>query len=167
MLEIKLQGDIDTQIASITAQAETAQTAMEWTAKINIAEAEAGAKQIASAFEAATLSVDSTSKAASDMFSSLASNMGDMATGDKWFMQDILDDQMDMQQEALDMQKKLTVAQVAYMEAKTEAMNNGDGQIQIDGTGLSPALELVMWEILELVQVKASGEQADFLLGLT
>jgi hypothetical protein len=153
-------------IAEAQAKAETMQAAIEWTAKVDIAEAEAGAQRIASAFAAASSSVDSTSKAASDMYGSLAANIGDMETGDKWHMEDRFDDQMEMEQQALDMQKDLTAAQVEYMEAKTKTMENGDGQIKIDGTGLSPALEMVMWEILELVQVKATGEQADFLLGL-
>lgn len=166
MLEIKLQGDIDIQLAEIEAQAETIQTAIEWEAKIDIAEVEAAAQTISSAFEATTGSVTATADAAADMFGSLASSMGDMSTGDKWYMQDILEDQMDMEQQALDIQKELTAAQIEYMNAKTESMENGDGQIKIDGTGLSPALELVMWEILELVQVKANGENADFLLGL-
>jgi len=166
LLEIKLQGNIDTKIEAIKAQAEIVQTSIEWTAKVDIAQAEAAAQQISAAFEAASSTVESTSQAASDMFGSLASNMGDMGTSDKWFMQDVLEDQMEMEQQALDMQKELNQAQIEYMGTKTEAIQSGDSQIKIDGTGLSPALEMVMWEILELVQVKASSEQADFLLGL-
>jgi len=167
-LEIKLQGDIDIELASIEAQAETLQSAMEWTAKVDIAQAEAAAQQVSSAFEAASSTIESTSQAASDMFSSLASNMGDMSTGDKWFMQDILEEQMDMEQQALDMQKELTAAQVEYMEAKTEAMNSGEGaHIQIDGTNMSPTLQLFLDEILTEWQGHIVADQAAAqLLGL-
>jgi len=166
LLEIKLQGDIDTQIAQITAQAETVQTAMEWTAKVDIAQAEAAAQEIMAAFDAASQTVESTSTAASSMFDSLASNMSDLSTGDKWKMQDVLDDQMDMQQQALDMQKELTTAQVEYMNARTEALEGGESLITIDSSGLEPALEMIMWQVIEKVQLKATESAADFLLGI-
>jgi len=92
--------------------------------------------------------------------------MDDLQLSDKWRMQDILEDQQDAQNNLIDAQVELTKAQEEYLEAKTEALKNGDGEIKIDGTGLSPALEMVMWEILEMVQVKATENQADFLLGI-
>ena len=165
-VEIQLQGDIDIQIAEIIAQAETAQAAFQYTAEVNIANAEAAAKRVTAAFEAASSTVDSTAQAASSMFDSLISNMGELSMSDKWFMKDILEEQLKMEQQALDMQKELNEAQIAYMNAKTEAMESGEGLIKIDSTGLEPALELVMWQILEKVQVRANEESADFLLGV-
>jgi len=165
-LEIKLQGEIDTKIAEIESKADTVQTAMEWKAKVDIAEAEAAADQVVSAFDASAKSIDSVSGSVSDMFSAFASNMDDLQLSDKWRMQDILEDQQDAQNNLIDAQVELTKAQEEYLEAKTEALKNGDGEIKIDGTGLSPALEMVMWEILEMVQVKATENQADFLLGI-
>ena len=166
MLEIKLQGDIDTQIAKITAQAATVQTAMEWTAKADIAEAEAAAQRVDAAFEASGEVVSSLSESVTDMFSSLSTNMSDLDTSDKWYMQDIMEDQMAMEQAAIDSQIKLTDAQIDYMKARTESLEGGDALIKIDSSGLEPALEMVMWEIIEKVQVRASAESADFLLGI-
>jgi len=48
-----------------------------------------------------------------------------------------------------------------------ESMQGGEALIKIDSTGLEPALEMVMWEILEKVQIRASEEAADFLLGIS
>ncbi|MDA3834143.1 MAG: phage tail tape measure protein [Spirochaetales bacterium] len=166
MLEIKLQGDIDTQIASIIANADIAEAAFEWTAKVDIAEAAAAAVQIEAAFEAASDSVDATASAASSMFGDLAGSMSDMGFSDKWRMQDILDDQMEMEGKALDAQIALNESQIAYMDARTEAMEAGDSLITIDSNGLEPALEMVLWQVLEKVQVKASAEASDFLLGI-
>jgi hypothetical protein len=167
MLEIMLQGDIDKEIESIKASAETVQTAMEWTAKVDRAEAEAAADMVTSAFEASASAVESLSTSTADMFGSLLGAWGELQQGDKWDFMDILEDQQDAQNKLIDAQIELTKAQEEYLEAKTESIKKGDGQIKIDGTGLSPALEMVMWEILELVQVRATAENADFLLGLT
>jgi len=74
---------------------------------------------------------------------------------------------MEMQRMALESQSKLNDAQIQFMEAKAEAMSRGDGLIKIDTTGIEPALEMVMWQIIEKVQIRASEESADFLLGIS
>jgi hypothetical protein len=38
--------------------------------------------------------------------------------------------------------------------------------IQISSDGLEPALEMIMWEIIEKVQLRANAEGAEFLLGI-
>jgi hypothetical protein len=166
ILEIKLQGEIDKQLATITAKAELVQTAMEWTAKVDIAQAEAAATEIKAAFEAATGSVDATAGAAASMFSDLISKMTELSTSDKWYMQDVLEDQTELERDALDNQIKLTNAQIKLMEARAKALNGGEALIKIDGTGLSPALNMVMWEIIEEVQVRANELASEFLLGI-
>jgi TP901 family phage tail tape measure protein len=166
LVQIQLQGDIDTKIAQITASADVAAAAFEWTAQVDIAQAESAAREVAAAFEAASSSVDATASAASSMFGDLIGSMDELSTFDKWAMQGVIEDQMDMQAKALDSQIKLNDAQVAYMEARTEALEGGESLITIDSTGLEPALETIMWEIIEKVQLRASEESADFLLGI-
>ncbi len=73
---------------------------------------------------------------------------------------------MKIQEEAAKQQSRLIDAQIKNLEAKTKAMQNGDGLIKIDSTGLEPALEMIMWEIIEKVQLRANAEGAEFLLGL-
>ena len=79
---------------------------------------------------------------------------------------DILEKQQEAQNRALESQIKLNDAQIEFMQEKTRALSRGDGLIKIDSTGLEPALEMVMWEILEKVQIRASEEGASLLLGL-
>jgi hypothetical protein len=56
--------------------------------------------------------------------------------------------------------------QIDLLEAKRLAIENGEGLIKIDSTGLEPALEEVMWQILEKVQIRAAEQASEFLLGL-
>jgi TP901 family phage tail tape measure protein len=167
LLEIQLQGDIDTQIAAIEAQAETAQAAFQYTAEVDIAQAQANADILTAAYEAAGTSVEALASSTADMFGALAGNMDDLSTLDKWALQSMVEDQIEMQEAALASQIELNDAQVAYMNAKTEALNRGDAMIQIDSSGLEPALEMIMWQVIEKVQIRANAESADFLLGLS
>jgi len=166
MLEIKLQGDIDMQLAQIESSAEMAQTAFEWTAKVNIAEAEAAAKVGVAAFDAIGESVSSLSSSVSDMFSSLVSGWSDLDMGAQWDFMDILEDQQSAQNDALASQVKLNEAQAEYMRQKAASLAKGGGLITIDSKGLEPALEMVMWEIIKKVQLTASKEASELLLGV-
>jgi hypothetical protein len=64
------------------------------------------------------------------------------------------------------MQKELVDAQVDNMNARTDAMRNGQAMIQIDGKGLQPQLEAFMFEILKAIQVRANAEGAQYLVGI-
>jgi len=166
LMEIQLQGDIDIELARIKTQAESMDTAFEWTAKMNIAQVEADAKAVAAAFQAASDSVAATAQASADMFSSLLDNWDKLGWVEKRVMEGYLQQQMGMEQQALEMQERLTDAQIEYMEAKASALRDGDGLIKIESDGLEPALEMIMWQILEKVQLRVNEESAEFLLGL-
>jgi hypothetical protein len=166
LLEISLQGDIDTALTIIETRAETTQKAMEFTAEVDIAKAQANADILMAAYEAAGQSVEATADATASMFGDLAANMGDLSTMDKWKLEDMVEDQIAMQEKALESQIKLNDAQAANIEAKTEAMKRGDAMINITSDGLEPALEMFMWKVIEKIQIRANEESADFLLGL-
>ena len=167
MVEIQLQGDIDIALADIKANADMVQTAFEWTAKLDIAQIEADAKQVAAAFDAAASSVSATAAAAADMFSSLVGNWGDIKwASDRNALMSMVQQQIDLEKDALSIQRDLTEAQIEYMQAKSDALKNGDGLIKIESDGLEPALEMIMWQILEKVQLRVTEEAAEFLLGL-
>ena len=167
LLEIQLQGDIDTQIAQIEAQAETARSAFQYTAEVNIADAQAQADILTAAFEATGQSVEALAGSTADMFGTLAGSMNDLSTLDKWDLQNRLDEQQDQQADILASQIALNEVQAENLRARTEAMSSGDAMIQIDSTGLEPALEMIMWQVIEKVQIRANEESADFLLGLS
>jgi|GEM_PF-7091928 len=163
----KIEGDIEISLLKIKSQADMVQAVFEWEAKLDIAQVEADAKIVAAAFDAAASSVGATASAAADMFSSLAGNWDKFTfASDRKAMMGLVREQIDMEREALSIQRDLTTAQIEYMQAKSDALRDGDGLIKIDSSGLEPALEMVMWQILEKVQLRATEEAAEFLLGL-
>lgn len=166
LLEIQLQGDIDTQIAAIGAQAETAQAAFKYTAEVDIAQAEANARILTAAYESAGQTVEALAGSTADMFSTLASSMSSLSYVDSAELRRMVERQQEAQEKALESQIKLNEAQAENIQARTEAMERGDAMIQIDSTGLEPALEMIMWQIIEKVQIRANESSADFLLGL-
>lgn len=166
-LEIILQGEIDTQIQQIISSAEVAQSAMEWSAKVDIAEAEAAAETTKAAFDSVGESVSAVSGTIGSMFSSLAGNMDSLSDFDQNVLMREMDKQTEEQSKLIESQISLNESQIKYMDARTEAMERGDSQIEISYDGIEPALEMVMWKIIEKVQIKANENASDFLLGIT
>lgn len=167
LMEIQLQGDIDIELAQIKAQAESVQTAFEWTAKLNIAQIEADAKVAAAAFDSVASSVDATAAAAADMFSSLLDNWEKLTfASDRNTLMGMVQQQLDMQKEALEIQRDLTEAQIEYMQAKADALSNGDGLIKIDAGNVVPHVRAFMMAMLEEIQMTVTEEAAEYLLGL-
>jgi hypothetical protein len=73
---------------------------------------------------------------------------------------------MRQQEKLVNAQVRLTNAQSRLAELKYEKLSSGEGLIKIESDGLEPALEQVLWSIMEKVQLKVSMEQAELLLGL-
>lgn len=137
---------------------------IEWQAKLDIAEVTANAEVLKAAFESVGKSVEATAAASADMLGQFANFEGGMS--DKWYMQRVIDAQMDLQREALDMQKSLTEAEVELLKAKTERIESlsDEAMITVEGDGLKPHLEMIMWEIFEQIQIRATQEGLDKLL---
>ncbi len=168
IVEIKVQGEIDTVIAEIEARAETAQSAFEWKAKVDISEAEAQADIITAAYSSVSESIASTGDVITSSIEALANVDASDPGGvqKKWDIKEQLDTENELREKAFNLQEKLTDSQIEYMDAKTKQLEEGEAAITIDSTGLEPALEMIMWQIIEKVQVKANEEAADFLLGI-
>lgn len=163
-LEIKLQGEIDTEIEKIKSAAETAQAAFKYKAEIDIADIEAFKETTKSAFESVNTSISSTA----DLMGQALGSLGDAESfQEKWAAQDILKDEAELREKSFKLQKQLIDAQVQYMNARTEAMENGESEINISCDGLEPILEMLLWEVVEKVQVKANENAAEFLVGIT
>lgn len=163
-LEIKLKGEIDKEIASIKSQGEVAQTAMEWTAKLNIAEAEADAKRFEFAIEGIASIIESTGDSLGTLFGLLTSE--DLDTLAKWDIERQIDKESKMREDAHEAMMKLNDSQREYMEARTEALEAGEALIQITADGLEPEIAAFMYKILGKIQIRANEENAEFLLGI-
>jgi len=165
--EIEWQVQLDTaqieaDAAIAVAAIKAVGSAIEWNAKLNIAEVQANADKvvaIAGAMEAAFQS-------AGDVLSSgIFDQWGDARGIDKYKLEEWINKQVELQEEAMQITKELAQAEIDYMNAKTEALKRGDAMITIDGAGLQPHLEAFMWEVLAAIQVKANEEGMDMLLG--
>jgi tape measure domain-containing protein len=131
---------------------------------INVAQLQADAEKVKSTFA----SIDNTVNSTGELLGELFKQLGNF-DGLSWAAQDIFEAQIEgenrRRDEALNLQKKLTEAQIEQMRAQTQALLKGDAMIKIDGAGLQPHLEAFMWEILRTIQVRVNRDGLAMLLG--
>lgn len=137
---------------------------MEFAVDFKIAQMEADTKKVEAILSATSETIASTADAAASMFDTLGG--GGLNFSDSWLARDAIEQQLEIQQQAADQQEKLIDAQIKSLNARTQALQNGDGLIKIESDGLEPALEMIMWNVIEKVQLRANAEGAEFLLGL-
>ena len=162
--EKKLKFETDLKIEEIKAKAQTIEAAMKFKAEVDIAQIEAEAKVATAAFDSIGKTVAATASAAEGMFSSLAKFEGSMS--DKWFLQDILKEQVALEREAIESQKALNESWAKYYDARTERMKSGEADISLQMDGVYPHLEAIFWEIINSLRIRAANEDiAALLLG--
>jgi TP901 family phage tail tape measure protein len=163
MMEIKLQGDIDKELATIKSNADNMQTAMEWTAKLEIAQIEAETEKVKAMFSSVSDTIGSVSSEIANLFGKVPKSEYDFGARE-W--QASVKQAMKIQEEGFKLEKALVEQQIRLMKQKEDAIWKGKALIKIDSTGLEPALEMIMWQILQKVQLKANEDAASFLLGI-
>lgn len=130
---------------------------------LNVADLEAQADRVKATFDSINTTVNSTGDLLGSLFGSLAS--ADTYTQLRIIEQ--IEAENKRRDAALELQRKVTEAEIENIKAKTRALDRGDSLIKIDGTGLAPQLEAFMWEILKSIRVRANADFADYLLGVT
>ena len=86
--------------------------------------------------------------------------------GGRTFIEQQIENENRRRGDALELQKALTTAQVDLLKERTRKLERGESMITIDGSGLAPHLEAMMFYVLEAIQVRVSEEYADFLVGI-
>lgn len=71
-----------------------------------------------------------------------------------------------IRQETHDKHMKMLDVEIAKSKAQIDMMLKGDGIIKIDGAGLQPHLEAIMWEMLKAIQIKVNKDGLKMLLGV-
>lgn len=132
--------------------------------KITTANIEADAKKTVAAFESISTSITSTGDVLGGLFG-LFKDFDKLGFTEIWAIQEQIDIENKLRQDAFKLQKDLTDAQIAQMKAQTDALIKGDGLITINGDGLAPHLEAFMWEVLRAIQVKVNQDGLKMLLG--
>lgn len=137
---------------------------LELTVDLSTAQIEADTQRVEAAFESINVGIDATTEALTSFWNLLGS--GDLSRFDEIDLKRQIETENQLRQEQFDLQKRLTEAQIEGMRARTDALRSGDGLIKIESDGLEPALEMIMWQVIEKVQLRANAEGAEFLLGI-
>ena len=161
-IELRLKGDIDIELASIKAQAETVQTSMEWTAKVDIAEAQAAAETVIALSDNISEMFQNTG----DTLVGLAGSLAGLSGLSRLQVFEFMEEESRNRAELLLLEKEMTTAQVALINARTEALKKGGGLITIQADNIEPELQLVLHRILELTQIEANEQGLEFLIGV-
>ena len=115
------------------------------------------------AFKSVEKTIESTGDVIGDLF-------GEYASVDDTFKETHIEaairEEQRRRDEALQIQKELAGAQVAYLNAQTRAIQRGESAITVQADGLKPHLEAILWELLESIQVKVTSDLSNFLVGV-
>jgi hypothetical protein len=133
---------------------------------LNVAQVEADAQKIESIIEGLNNSFSSTGDVISSALGALGSAEGFFGLEKLELIEEQIAFENKLRQETFELQKRQTEATIEEIRARTQALQQGDGLIQISADGLEPELEAFMFEILKRVQVRANESASEFLLGL-
>lgn len=159
--EVDVQAKLDKE--KLKEQSDIIQKSIEWKAKVDIAEAEASTKKLTVSLG----SVNEGFKSTGDQLSNLFGLMNTPASFSSLIaIQDQIKRENDLRQGQFDLQKKLIETQITLEEAKARALQTGSQTIQVQASGLQPHLEMILWEILKAIQIRANASGAEFLLGV-
>jgi TP901 family phage tail tape measure protein len=139
------------------------QLVFELQADIAIAQIEAGAQVLQSAFESIQTTIESTGESFNTLIGAFVQLQGTVAQGT---IKDLMEEELKLRKDAIAQQKDLIKAQVDYLNAINERLGSGEAMITVTTDGLEPALTNLMWEVLRKIQIEASAQGQQFLLGL-
>lgn len=150
----------------VTDISKSLESAFEWQAKLDIAEVEANAQKVEALAKSISDIFGATGDTIAAAFAPLAAlDANDTAT--RSYIMNVIDQELAMQQQALDLQRELTEAEIRYTDAKTRSLDSGQALLTVSGDGLQPHLEAFMWEVLSAIQVSMNQDMADYLMGVS
>lgn len=159
--KLEIQASVD--VARIKEQSAVIQSSLEWKAKIDIANIEADAEKIKAMFTSINTTIESTGDTISNLFGSLVGSGG---SGWSSSIETQIRQENEYRKEALEIQKELINAQILEISARTTLMNgNKEIGIKISADGLKPHLEAIWYEVLAAIQIRATAEGAQMLIG--
>jgi len=154
--------DVKLDAEKVKKDADVIKTMVEWKAKIDIAEIEAGVEKMKTMFSSIDAGIQSTGNVLSSLFSSLNSTSAWNAD----IIEDAIEKEQKFRAQEFELQKKLIEMQLEMNQLKIDRMRDGNFALQIQADGLEPELEAFMWKIIKKVQVRANESSAEFLLGM-
>lgn len=159
----RMEIEADVNIAQVRAAADIVEANLKFRAEVETAELEAATR----IFENWGDTVRSTNDVIGESISGLSGALGEVSSIHFYEVFDLIEKEQRLQEENLKQQKELNEAQADYLRERTRTLRNGtEALIKISGDGLEPELEAFMWRILERIQVRATEDNAEFLLGV-
>jgi TP901 family phage tail tape measure protein len=149
---------------SVVDESKVIQNAIEWVAKIDIAQIESAAKMIESAFKSVDNTISETGKTITGLSGDYSKLL--QSGGDSMVLNSAIDREISMQQDATKKQGDLIDAQISLLKTKASKLEKGESLITITADGLEPELETILWKVIRKVNIRANEEAAEFLLGL-
>lgn len=159
--QIELQAKMD--LEKLKTVSDLIQTEIEWEAKLEIAEVEANAEKVVSIMEGVTANITTAGEVLNTIFGSI-----DQLSESGFWKYDIMrwiDAEIEIQKEAVAIQRDIANAEISLMEARRKRYESGEALITVAGDGLAPHLEAMMFSVLEAVQVQGNMDAEDYLLG--
>ncbi len=138
--------------------------AIEAKVQLNVADIQAQTERVKAILSSIDNTVNSTGSLLKDLFGSLTNGFIDPSA--RRLVEEQIAAENKRRQDALDIQRKISQAQIDYLNAQTKAIARGDAMIKIDGAGLQPHLEAFMFEILKKIQTRVNNDGLKFLLGV-
>ncbi len=157
----KLDNQTEIQIETIKASAATVQTAMEWKAKIEIA----GAQQLFETLRQQAQSIEAMFINTGEVISTMFGAFEHLGPLGRFELMELIEKEIAIRAGLAEQQAQLTAAEIKYLDAKTQALQKGEGFINITMDGVYPELELIMHRLIEQTQIRANAEGLEFLLG--
>jgi TP901 family phage tail tape measure protein len=154
--------DVNLETAKIKEQSAIIQKGIEWTAKVNIAQAEEATKRLKDMLS----SIDTGIKSTGDLLGSLFGNLGSEGGRYSYEIMEQVRKENERRDQEFALQEKLINQQAQMNELKIRQMQEGNYVVQVAASGLKPHLEMILWEILTAIQLRANEESAEFLLGI-
>jgi hypothetical protein len=149
---------------SVQKESKEIQNAIEWTAKINIAQIESATKIMEYSFKSIDNTISETGKSISSLGGDYSKLL--LGGGDSMVLSSAINAEISMQQDAAKKQGDLIDAQVSLLKTKTRKLEKGESLIEIKADGMEPEIEAFMWKVLNKIQIRANEEASEFLLGL-
>lgn len=156
--------ELDPQVdkAKLKAQTDVIENMLKYKAQVDIADIEAAMKKVEAAFD----SIDTGIKSTGDLLSDLYGERTGATSWDQLAIDRQIREENKRRDQEFKLQEKLTNAQVELTQQKKASLERGDSLIKVQAEGLAPHLEMILWEILDKIQVRANEEGAEFLLGM-
>jgi len=168
LVDVALNPEIDTEMAEqalkrLEIGADLLAEKMKIDAEVDIAMAQEATKRLQAAFDSVSQTVQSTGDTLVGLFGAFSEVEG---FTQKWLLEDAVRQEIELRKQAIQMQQKLVNSTVALNNAQAKRLESGDSLITISAEGLSPALEMVLWDLVEKLQIRVNENGGQALIDL-